>query len=232
MRGAQPACVEAAAAGLECIRQPQAVSAEQQLRRELDQRELLFSEVKHRLKNNIQMVLSMLMTAQRRAASEEARSTLQSTVMKLQAAVMVHKLLEETGDHRPVRADYFLRELCRAIQNASPRRFALAIDADVSELDTAVLPSLGLIVNELLTNAIKHGIHDDRGLIRVALRSQQEQMELRIEDSGPGFVTDPGEGSGSGLGLVHALASHLHGSFRVESAAGARCIVRFPVALR
>jgi two-component sensor histidine kinase len=206
----------------------QSCSADDRLRRELDQRDLLFSEVKHRLKNNIQMVMSMLMTAQRRTASEEARSTLHTTVMKLQAVVLVHKLLEETGEHRPVQADYFLRELCRAIQNASPRRFALAIDADVIDLNATIVPSIGLIVNELLTNAIKHGIHDDRGLIRVALKSEHTQIELRVEDSGPGFTAHTIEKSGSGLGLVQALANHLNGSFQVESAAGARCIVRFP----
>jgi two-component sensor histidine kinase len=188
--------------------------------------DLLSSEATHRLKNNIQMILSMLMTAQRHTASEEARSTLQTVVLKLEAAVQVQRMLEEARENTPMQADNFLRQLCRAIQQASPQRFALAIDADLSELDAGVLPSLGLIVNELLTNAIKHGIAHDRGLVRVALKSQGPQLELRVEDNGPGFMGQPGDTSGRGLGLVQALARQLNGSFHVESAGGTRCIVR------
>jgi two-component sensor histidine kinase len=88
---------------------------------------------------------------------------------------------------------------------------------------------LALIVNELLTNAAKHGINGrGTGEIMVALLRDGDHLVLSVEDDGPGFpLKDTGRRS-SGLGLVRGLSQQLRGSFTVESGSGGRCVVRFP----
>jgi two-component sensor histidine kinase len=88
---------------------------------------------------------------------------------------------------------------------------------------------LALIVNELVTNAAKYGINGrGTGQITVSLRRHDGAIELAVEDDGPGFDGRETERRSSGLGLVRGLARQLRGTFAIERAVGARCIVRFP----
>jgi two-component sensor histidine kinase len=84
-------------------------------------------------------------------------------------------------------------------------------------------------LNELLTNAAKYGA-DDRGriAINVGLRQRSGEIELYVQDRGPGFGFDPEQAQSSGLGLVAMLAQRLHGTFTVERRSGACCILTFP----
>jgi two-component sensor histidine kinase len=88
---------------------------------------------------------------------------------------------------------------------------------------------LALILNELLTNAVKHGLKGRRhGIIRVALTREAERYRLAVEDDGDGFELKPASRRSSGLGLVLGLTRQIGGTFTVERAAGARCVVSFP----
>jgi two-component sensor histidine kinase len=84
-------------------------------------------------------------------------------------------------------------------------------------------------LNELLTNAAKHGF-DDRGrvTINVGLSYRSGSYELYVQDRGPGFNFEKVQGGSSGLGLVTMLAQRLKGTFTVERRSGARCTLRFP----
>ena len=90
---------------------------------------------------------------------------------------------------------------------------------------------LALILNELLTNAVKHGA-DRRGriAIKVELRELDDDLALVVTNSGPGFERHSSQRRASGLGLVEGLARRMGGKFEVERAPGARCTVRVPKA--
>jgi two-component sensor histidine kinase len=109
------------------------------------------------------------------------------------------------------------------------KEVSIRIDADDDYLPNEISMPLALILNELLTNAAKHGINGrGTGEILVTLHRQGDQMALTVEDDGPGFdVLATGRRS-SGLGLVRGMCRQLRGTFEVERKAGARCIVRFP----
>jgi two-component sensor histidine kinase len=86
-----------------------------------------------------------------------------------------------------------------------------------------------LILNELLTNAAKHGADKrSRVAINVGLRQRSGEIELYVQDRGSGFNIDPAQPLSSGLGFVAMLVRRLRGSFAVEQRSGARCILRFP----
>jgi two-component sensor histidine kinase len=104
---------------------------------------------------------------------------------------------------------------------------AIMVEEAVGELSNDAAMPLALILNELLTNAVKHG--SIGGAIRVGLAHADGSYCLHVEDDGPGFELEAAQRKrSSGLGLVGGLARQLGGTFEVQRAKGARCIVRFP----
>lgn len=195
--------------------------------RRLQELKLRFDEYDHRVKNNTQMMLSVLATAGRGAINHEARFALDAVTSKLKAIVHVQSILQRAGHVPSLRCDDLLRELSRTIQAASPCNFALIVDSDPVELPSAAALPLGLILNELLTNAIKHGINSHRGCVRVSLKTTGDDVELRVEDNGPGMRPCDINNRSSGLTLVEHLASQLHGQFQMHPGPGGRGVLRF-----
>src|SRR5207244_6808376 len=100
--------------------------------------------------------------------------------------------------------------------------------ADDGELSNDTAVPLALIVNELVTNAAKHGVNGrGEGSIRVSLTKNPDSFVLQVEDDGPGFELAKTRRRSSGLGLVMGLVRQIGGTFKVERAPGARCMVEF-----
>lgn len=200
---------------------------DQDMSRRLQELTLRFDEYDHRVKNNTQMMLSVLAAAGRGAINQEARFALDAVTSKLKAIVHVQAILQRAGHVPSLRCDDLLRELSRTIQAASPCNFALIVDSDPVELPSSAALPLGLILNELLTNSIKHGINAHHGCVRVSLKTDGEAVELRVEDNGPGMGASEITRHTSGLALVEHLASQLHGEFQMQPGPGARGVLRF-----
>lgn len=195
--------------------------------RRLEELKLLFDEYDHRVRNNTQMMLSVLTIAGRSAINQEARFALDAVASKLKAIMHVQSILQRAGHTEWLRCDELLRELSRTVQAASPCNFALIVDSDPVELPSATALPLGLILNELLTNAIKHGINAQRGCVRVSLKTTGKAVELRVEDNGPGMRPCDVTKRSSGLALVEHLASQLQGQFQMLPGPGGRSVLRF-----
>lgn len=195
--------------------------------RRLQELTLRFDEYDHRVKNNTQMMLSVLAAAGRGALNQEARFALDAVTSKLKAIAHVQSILQRAGHVPSLRCDELLRELSRTIQAASPCNFALIVDSDPVELPSSAALPLGLILNELLTNSIKHGINAQHGCVRVSLKTSGEAVELRVEDNGPGIASSEVIRRNSGLALVEHLASQLHGQFQMHPGPGGRGVLRF-----
>jgi two-component sensor histidine kinase len=202
-------------------------NASEDVCRRLRELRLLFDEYDHRVKNNTQMMLSVLAAAGRGAMNPEARFALDAVASKLKAIVHIQSILQRAGHVETLRCDDLLRELSRTIQAASPYNFALIVDSDPVELPSSAALPLGLILNELLTNAIKHGIDARHGCVRVSLKMTGEAVELRVEDNGPGMQGCEATRRSTGLGLVEHLASQLHGQFQMHPGPGGRGVLRF-----
>lgn len=195
--------------------------------RRLQELKLRFDEYDHRVKNNSQMMLSVLAAAGRSAINQEARFALDAVTSKLKAIVQIQAILQRAGHGESLRCDDLLRELSRTIQAASPCNFALIVDSDPVELPSSAALPLGLILNELLTNSIKHGIDAQHGCVRVSLKVLGEAVELRVEDNGPGLRSTEMTRRTGGLTLVEHLASQLRGQFQMHPGPGGRGVLRF-----
>jgi two-component sensor histidine kinase len=139
------------------------------------------------------------------------------------------KVLYDQGGPTGFKANDFLESVCGVAGNAFGEEVKIRIEASDEVLPNDVAMPLALILNELLTNAVKHGINGDgRGAVRVTFIEAGDGYDLSVEDNGPGFELDTARRKrSSGLGLVTGLAKQIGGEFSVQRNAGARCVVHF-----
>lgn len=193
------------------------------------QQRILFSELNHRTKNNIQMLHGLLNAAHRETASPEARGAIADAMHRIAALGAAQTVLYQTNDARRYEAREFIGAVCATARTALGKHIRIECDAADGELANDTAAPLALILNELVTNAAKHGINGrGEGNIKVHLLRERDAFVLRVEDDGPGFVLSQARRRSSGLGLVMGLVRQIGGAFEVERADGARCTVRIP----
>jgi two-component sensor histidine kinase len=191
----------------------------------------LLAELNHRVKNNMQMLHALLRGAEREAGSAEAEAILRAASRRVGAMAAAQQVLYDAKSAVRFDAGDFLRALCRSAQQSFADQAAIVVHADEGMLPNDAAMPLALILNELLTNAVRHGRRGDRPVgIRVALARDSDGWHLSVADDGPGFVLEPTPRRASGLGLVTGLAGQLGGQLSVDREKGARCAVDFPAA--
>src|SRR5258707_1291345 len=152
------------------------------------QQRLLLAELNHRIKNNMQMLQSLLNAARRETSSADARAALSDAAQRVGAMAAVQKVLYQTNNASRYQAKEFIGAVCSSARQGFGKDITIECAADDGELsnDTAV-PS-ALIVNELVTNAAKHGVNGrGEGSIKVCLMKEADCFVLQVEDDGPGF---------------------------------------------
>lgn len=190
---------------------------------------ILLEELNHRVKNNMQMLYGLLRSAERDTTSAEAKEVLSDAGQRVSAMAAAQQLLYNDSTPQSFRINDFLHAVCGSAKQAFGKEISLQIDPADGDLPNAICMPLALILNELLTNAAKHGINGrGTGLIQVALTHGKDEMVLSVEDDGPGFELHETGRRSSGLGLVAGLSRQLRGRFAVERGVGARCVVTFP----
>ena len=200
------------------------------------QQAVLLREVNHRVANSLQLITSLIEMQARRVADPAARLMLRQAAERVEAVTMVHRRLYTGDDVEFVEMDSYLaglvEELERATKAADPgqtegRQIEFASDAIRVETDRAV--PIGLMVNELVTNALKYAYPKDApGQVRVQLRRHGTGLRLVVEDDGVGYPEDEAVPRGSGLGslIVGSMAQSLKATVELDRAhRGTRFVV-------
>ncbi len=192
------------------------------------QSRLLLDEVNHRIKNNLQMLCALLESARRETCSEEARAVLSDASRRVSAMSAAQHVLYVAGNSPNFSAERFLKAVCASASINFGKNVTITYEPASVDLPNHAAMPLALILNELLTNAVKYG-SNERGevAIKVGLEGRSGCYELYVEDNGPGFDVEQARKRSSGLGLVIALARQVNGVFTVERKLGARCAVKF-----
>ncbi len=192
-------------------------------------RDQLLDELNHRLKNNLQMLNSLLQTAARKTDNAEAREVLSDTSRRIEAMGTAQQIFYSVRSSTDVSTQGFLEAVCANARAFFSKNVSINYEATTGSLPKETAVPLALVLNELLTNAAKHGA-DDRGQVTVdvGLNHRSGTHELRVQDRGRGFKLDDVPGRSSGLGLVTMLAQRLKGTFTVERRSGALCTLSFP----
>ncbi|KFB69806.1 PAS domain S-box protein [Candidatus Accumulibacter vicinus] len=208
--------------------------AEERVQSALHDREVLLKEIYHRVKNNLQVVASLLSLQGRGIDDPRLSEVLADSVARVKAMALVHEQLYRSGDLARIALGGYLRSLMDSLDQAvmaSRRGIMLRVEADDSRvsIDTAV--PCGLLVNELVTNAIKHAFPAGAGGTVVTRFSADADgtLTLEVADNGIGIAEDFDfrRSSSLGLRLVDSLTDQLEGQMSLERAGGTRYRLRF-----
>ncbi len=202
----------------------------QELQKALEEKETLLKELHHRVKNNLQIVISLLrLQADKYEDDELARALLESET-RVRAISHVHEMLYKDDKLTSIDAQSYFDSLIQEIQQTftKPNIKILAKTNCTIDMDKAIY--CGLIVNELVTNALKYAFDEDTsGRIRVVLQQKFDHYFLLIEDNGKGFDPEEEHPESLGLKMVRALILHqLKGTLDIEVYHGTRFKIRFP----
>lgn len=204
---------------------------ERALRASLEEKDVLMREVHHRVNNNLQIISSLLNLQASRATDAAVREELAVVGHRIQSLSLVHQKLYRSDDLSHIDAGDYVQELCAHLQSAfaaSTGPVALTVEAPRQQipLDSAI--HLGLIVNELVTNSLKHGFRDGRGgRIAVSLhRTDAGGLTLVIVDDGR---PDDGNRRGFGMTLVEAMVRRLDGTLTIVRNGGTRTTLTVPL---
>ncbi|MDR6671000.1 PAS domain S-box protein [Rhizobium sp. 1399] len=189
---------------------------------------VFLDELNHRVKNNMAMLYGLIHSAARESNSPEARRVLGDAAQRVGAMAAAQQTLYMEKDRTRVNAKEFLEAVCSSARQAFSKDVALHIDVDAVQLPNDVTMPLALVLNELLTNAAKHGC-DDAGKcdIWITLSHRVGEFVLTVRDSGPGYNFEATGRRSSGTGLVSGLVRQLRGSFSVAPGPGAMCTIQF-----
>jgi two-component sensor histidine kinase len=192
------------------------------LRDSLAHKDALMREIHHRVKNNLQVITSLLNMQQRALTDPAARVAMSDTRQRINALALIYRALYQSPDLRRVDVRQFLEELVAHLtagEGGRPSNIRTHLTADDLEIDPDKLAPLALFAVEAISNARKHAYDDDGGVIRVRFSLSEEEVVLEIADEGRG---DSGAMSGTGAGvgrtLMSAFARQLRG--RAEVGAG------------
>ncbi|AFG36228.1 sensor histidine kinase [Spirochaeta africana] len=208
-------------------------AAEQHVRRMVREKDMLLREVHHRIKNNMGTIMNLLSLQADTMQSQEAVDALEESRSRVGSMLVIYDKLYRSGQYGQLSVQDYLESLTHEVREtfASGRRITLQTDIQDFPMDAQQLFHLGILTNELLTNAIKYAFPDQRpGEIHItASRSADNLAQLEIRDNGIGLPeTAVPQGSGFGLELVDILVQQLDGRLQVHRNRGTTFRVEFP----
>ena len=198
----------------------------------LDQKTALLHELDHRVKNNLQVVSSLVLLKARQIQDDGTRQVLHNMAERISALSTVHRLLYTVGDVSRFDLKEYVGDLTADLMTALPKgRIRLDLDVAPVAISAAKATPLALLVNEIVGNALKHA-HPDGGpgRVAVAVRKLDGDVRIEIEDDGIGLEADDASGRGFGRTLIDMLVRQLRAQIDWQDAQpGTRVLVTVPL---
>jgi|GEM_PF-2240616 len=210
------------------------MDAEERIKGLLAEKELLLKEVHHRIKNNMSTMIGLLSLQARKMENPAAAGALIEARSRLRSMGLLYDKLYLSENLTEVSIKEYLPSLIKDIVAIFPHGESVRIETEIDDfvLPVRVVPPLGLIVNELITNAMKYAFVDvDSGMIAVTALTRDNRVTLAVKDNGNGVPEsfDINVSGGFGLMLVSMLVEQLNGSIRIEKNGGTAFILEFQV---
>jgi PAS domain S-box-containing protein len=208
-------------------------AAQETVKRLLEEKELLLQEVHHRIKNNMSTMSSILSLHADALSDPAAKAALMDARSRMQSMMVLYSKLYIAPAIGALNAEFYLSPLIEKIHGTFENAGKVTLSRRFGDfdLDGRTLFSVGLIVNELLTNAMKYAFEGrESGSITVSMGIDGADVVLDVVDDGVGFpdAADPRVSGGFGLGLVRILLTQLRGAMTVDRERGTRFRLRFP----
>jgi two-component sensor histidine kinase/ligand-binding sensor protein len=204
--------------------------SQEKIRHLLQEKELLLKEVHHRIKNNMSTVMSLLSLQARSMNDPALAGALGDARRRIQSMMLLYEKLYRSEGFRDLPVSAYLQALIRDILASFPNRDMVKLELDIQDfpMETRQLSAVGLIVNELLSNAMKYAFTGrEGGTIRIAAAVQGERVRVEVRDDGVGIPAgfDLPSSSGFGLKLVDMLTQQIGGALRIEQDGGTAFIL-------
>lgn len=213
-------------------------SAERELRASLADKETLLKEVHHRVKNNLQVIASLINLQANKLTDPAAREVFGDVRGRVFAIALLHERLYRSRNLARIDLQEYVPELIAEIVRAherADRRITIETALCSLDLDMDTAMPVGLILHELVSNAFKHAFPEgaqENARLRIEVSRRDGAVELVVADNGVGLSApvDPSASNTLGLTLVRSLCRQLEGQFSITGTDGTRCVVRFPEA--
>ncbi|MGO9571378.1 MAG: PAS domain S-box protein [Desulfomonilaceae bacterium] len=208
--------------------------AEEQIKKSLKEKEVLLSEINHRVKNNLQVISSLLKLQSRQVSQASYSHMLHETQNRLYTMALIHEKLYQSGNVADLEVESYLKSLVANLfylYGAKSSQIEPTIDAQGLHIGADKADPLGLIANELVSNCLKYAFPDGRqGIIRISLTLDSNEFQFTVSDNGVGLREDfdPFNVKTLGLHLVHTLVQQLQGVMTVKRTEGTEFRIRFP----
>jgi PAS domain S-box-containing protein len=211
--------------------------AEEQIRTSLEEKEVLLKEIHHRVKNNLQVVSSLLSLQSGYPKVEAVRELFVESQNRVKSMALIHEKLYQSKDFSNIDFADYIESLARGLFHSygvNPDQIALTIEVDV-ELDIDHAIPCGLILNELLSNSLKHAFPDEqKGAVLLRFHEKENQFTLQFSDNGVGLPEelDFRDTESLGLQLVTTLTSQIGGTIQHVPGKGTVFVIRFATPAR
>ena len=199
----------------------------------LEQKEILLKEIHHRVKNNLMIISSLLNLQSRYIKDKASKEIFTESQNRAKSMALIHERLYQSNDLKKIDFGEYIRSLSNELFNtydADPGQITLKINVESLFLDINTTVPLGLIVNELISNCLKHGFPDGRnGEIDVDLHSKGDYYELSVKDNGIGFPKDLNYENTDSLGLqmIVSLTNQIDGNIKLNNIVGTEFMITF-----
>jgi two-component sensor histidine kinase len=195
------------------------------------EREVLLREVNHRVGNSLQIIASLLHLQANSSGQDDVKAALTNAMGRVAAVAQVHRRLYTSHDLKSVLLNQYLEALLEDLRRSAEgnKMSRLTLQAEPIEIDPDRAVAIGIIVNELVMNAVKYAYPEGAGPIHIVLNAHGDDLELSIADDGVGLnvKTDP-RSTGMGQRIVTAMAQKLDANVeRDPGHAGTRIVLRF-----
>lgn len=206
-----------------------------ELKQSLKEKDQLLKEIHHRVKNNLQIIISLLNLQMGIETNTLCIGPLEKMKDRIGSMALVHELLYRSSSFSRIPFDSYILELIEAIKDSLlpiDRNIVLKTDLDEIYFPIEMAVPCGLIINELVGNSLIHAFPESReGSVFISLKRHKNRLHLLISDDGVGMPSEGyREGSGETLGyvLVSTLTSQLHGKMTISSEHGTQTSISFP----
>ena len=211
---------------------------EEKLAESLSQKELLLKEIHHRVKNNLQIISSLLNLQLHTITDPIIHSKFRESITRIKSMGILHDLLYRSKNFSSIPISKFFPALVESLKDSYVVKNEIKINLDVHiskdklNIDKAI--PCGLILNEIISNALKYAFkHQKNGLIKVSFtdlhKNKKHKFLLTVSDNGAGFIvpTNLKEANTLGLQLIHSLVEQLDGDITIESQKGTKYSIAF-----
>ncbi|TDQ07343.1 tetratricopeptide repeat-containing sensor histidine kinase [Pedobacter metabolipauper] len=192
----------------------------------VNEKEWLLKEIHHRVKNNLQIVQSLLNSQASYLKDKEALSAIQNSKNRVQAISLIHQKLYQSDNMAMINMNIYIQELCLHLRHSfeTSNRILFELNIDAVELDVSQAVPVGLIMNEAITNSIKYAFPDDaKGVISISLQQVEgNTIVLTVTDNGIGLPENFNALKNEALGikLMNGLSEDLDGKFSISQDQG------------